>query len=67
MRASGKDQDHPEKSDQKAKKYQDFAEFSHWLSLPQLRLLTPEFPLTNLLLFTCVLTTQVWIRGKPFR
>lgn len=67
VHASGKDQDHAEKRDQKAKKYQDFAEISHSLSLPQLPLLTPEYPLTNLLLLTCVLTTQVWIRGKPSR
>ncbi len=65
VQASGKDQHHPEKSDQKAAKYQNLAEFSHSLSLP--RLLTPEYPVTNLLLLTCVLTTQVWIRGKQSR
>jgi hypothetical protein len=37
MHPSGKYQNDSEKSDQSSDKYENFAEFGHWLSLPQLR------------------------------
>jgi hypothetical protein len=37
MHPSGKYQNDSEKSDQNSDKYENFAEFGHWLSLPQLR------------------------------
>ena len=98
MHPSGKYQNDSEKGDQNSDKYENFAEFGHWLSLPQLRVkdrgqtsvvsnqrkgkagfhvsatrsdgMPRENSLSlvsNLLLLTCVLTTQVWIRGKPSR